>query len=219
VSRAFAGRAAGFPDDVSCRPGCFGCCVGLFEITELDAALAERGMAKLSAAARRRIRARGRRIAAEISRIFPGDRKSLRLDPAREREWDLFFDRTARIACPFLVPLEGSGDAQDAADSARWPQGFVCAIYEQRPYTCRTFGLALSDGSRIVSPPCRLNFRRREGRAARVAASALPVRDEADLALAVQAERTSGLSAGSATVLPAVAAGRRIYSKRAGASR
>jgi len=187
--------------------------VGLFEITELDAAVAAEGLARLSPRRRRRIRSRGRDILRRIGAIFPGDRNGFRLDPAREEEWDAFFEDTSRIACPFLVPAaDGAASetsAQDLADRARWPRGYTCAIYSHRPYTCRTFGLALADRGRIVSPACRLNFRTSKGRAARARQFALPAFDPADAELAAEAQRRIGLDRDSATILPAVAAGLR----------
>jgi Fe-S-cluster containining protein len=82
----------------------------------------------------------------------------------------------------------------------------VCAIYDHRPHACRTFGLPLADRGRIVSDPCRLNFRGAREEAVR--ASALPLYEPEEEKIARAAESRLGLPAESATILPAVAAGR-----------
>ena len=140
VSRRFARIAARNRDEVACRPGCFGCCVGLFEISPLDAALAARGMAKLPRRRREAIARRGEAIARRIAGMFPGDAATLRLDVARQDAWDAFFEKTSGIACPFLEPIDlrSAATAPAAARRRRWPQGFSCAIYADRPHACRT---------------------------------------------------------------------------------
>lgn len=208
VSRAFDRKAARHRDAIACRRGCFGCCVGLFEISALDAALASEGMAALPPPLRERIARRGEAIARRIARIFPGNPRTLALDLRREGEWDDFFERTATIACPFLLPRDERvrGTAAGAARRSRWPQGFVCAIYAHRPHTCRTFGLPLEDRGEVVSPPCRLNFRGAPPEA--VASAALPVYEPEEDEITRSAEKELGLPVDAATVLPAVASGR-----------
>ncbi|HWC65417.1 MAG TPA: hypothetical protein VG777_04980 [Thermoanaerobaculia bacterium] len=223
VSRAFDRKAARHRDAIACRRGCFGCCVGLFEISALDAALASEGMAALPPPLRERIARRGEAIARRIARIFPGNPRTLALDVRRESGWDDFFERTAAIACPFLVPLigaepeapidpRGGGTAAAAARKRRWPQGFVCAIYAHRPHTCRTFGLPLEDRGAIVSPPCRLNFR--GAPPATIAAAALPIYEPEEDEIALAAETELGAPLDAATILPAVASGRFVSPRR-----
>lgn len=208
VARRFTRVARRNADAVRCRPGCFGCCVGLFEITALDAALAAEGLARLPADRREAIRRRGEALARRIAPHFPGDPRTLALDVRREREWDAFFEKTAGVACPFLVPenVRVRDSAPKRARSSRWPQGFVCAIYEHRPHPCRTFGLPLAERGRIVSEPCRLNFR--GSSPSEILAAALPSYEPEDDAIARGAEGRLGLDADTATILPAVAAGR-----------
>jgi Fe-S-cluster containining protein len=208
VSRRFADVARRNRNAVACRAGCFGCCVGLFEISPLDAALAERALARLPRARRQAIARRGEAISRRIAKIFPGDPATLRLDIGREDEWDAFFEKTAGIACPFLEPLDrtSAATAPAAARAHRWPQGFTCAIYAHRPHICRTFGLPLAERSRIVSDPCRLNFR--GAPAERIAGAALPVYEPEEEAIARAAEAEEGLPVDLATILPAVASGR-----------
>jgi len=208
VSRRFARVALREAASVSCRRGCFGCCVGLFQISALDAAVAANGLAALPAARREEIRRRGEAIARRVGPAFPGDRESLGLDVSREAEWDAFFEGTAGIACPFLVADDELEPRSAAARvrRSRWPQGFVCAIYAHRPHACRTFGLPLADRGKIVSDPCRLNFRGAGEETVRGAT--LPLYEPEEERIARAAESRLGLPVESATILPAVAAGR-----------
>lgn len=212
VSRRFARVVRRRRDAVVCRPGCFGCCVGLFEISALDAALAARGLAKLPTARREAIARRGEAIARRIAGIFPGDRSTLRLDVGREGAWNAFFEKTSGIACPFLEPTKPGSKktAPAAARARRWPEGFTCAIYANRPHACRTFGLPLAHRGEIVSAPCPLNFRG----APMETIVALPVYEPEEDAIVHDAESQLGLAFDAATILPAVASGR--YSARTG---
>jgi len=208
VSRRFAGVVRRRRDAVVCRRGCFGCCVGLFEISSLDAALAARGLAKLPEGRREAIARRGEAIARRIAGIFPGDRSTLRLDVGREEAWNAFFEKTAGIACPFLEPLDSRSrtTAPAAARGSRWPKGFTCAIYAHRPHACRTFGLPLADRGVLVSEPCPLNFR--DASVSTIASAALPVYEPEEERIAHDAESQLGLPVDAATILPAVASGR-----------
>ncbi len=208
VSRRFARIAASRREAVACRPGCFGCCVGLFEISALDAALAASGLAKLPKTRRAAIARRGEAIARRIAGTFPGDSATLRLDVDRQDAWEPFFEQTAGIACPFLEPIDSrsAASAPAAARRRRWPQGFACAIYADRPHACRTFGLPLADRGEIVSDPCRLNFR--GAPASTIASSALPLYEPEEEKIARAAEAEDGIPVDAATILPAVASGR-----------
>jgi Fe-S-cluster containining protein len=208
VARRFTRLAARHRRDVACRPGCFGCCVGLFEISSLDAAVAAEGLAALPKDRREAIARRGEAIARRFAESFPGSPDTLALDVAREGEWDRFFEKAATIACPFLEPIDPRSrtTAPAAARKRRWPRGFACAIYAHRPHACRTFGLPLAERGRIVSDPCRLNFR--AGPPEAIAAAALPVYEPKEDAIARAGEAELGLMVDAATILPAVASGR-----------
>jgi Fe-S-cluster containining protein len=142
-----------------------------------------------------------------VRATFPGDPETLALDLARQSEWDAFFEKTAGIACPFLVADDDREreTAPARARQSRWPRGFVCAIYDHRPHACRTFGLPLADRGRIVSDPCRLNFRKSGEETVR--ACALPLYEPEEEKIARLAESRLGLPVESATILAAVAAG------------
>jgi Fe-S-cluster containining protein len=107
-----------------CRPGCTQCCMGVFAISQLDAARLQRGLAGLSRGDPQRakaVRARAREAVARLSPIFPGDGTTgLLPDAGAERLLDNVADDEA---CPALDPATG-----------------ICDLYDARPLACRAFG-------------------------------------------------------------------------------
>lgn len=130
------------PGEMACRGGCFGCCVGLFEISLAEALVVRAGLERLPEEARRVVRARAERIVERTRADFPGDPGPGLLDPERTEEADdRYFATVADSACPMLELPSGS-----------------CRIYEERPITCRTFGLPWTRSRTLVHPACPLNF-------------------------------------------------------------
>lgn len=130
------------PGDLACRAGCFGCCIGLFEISLAEAALVRAGVARLSPADRADVRTRAQGITDESARQFPGDPVRGLLDPDRSEESDdAYFEVVADRACPMLELPSGR-----------------CRIYESRPITCRTYGFAWAKDRAVIHPPCGLNL-------------------------------------------------------------
>jgi Fe-S-cluster containining protein len=130
------------PGEVACRAGCFGCCVGLFDISLPEAALVREGVTRLSDPDREDVLRRARRIVEETARLFPGDAASGLLDPGRTEEADDdYFAVVADRACPMLELPTGR-----------------CRIYEERPITCRTYGFAWATDGAVFHPPCGLNL-------------------------------------------------------------
>jgi Fe-S-cluster containining protein len=116
-----------------CRPGCYSCCLGLFPISQLDAARLQRGLIELTAsdpARAVRVRERALEAADRISRDFPGASIQALLDS------DSFDDEP----CPALDPDAGT-----------------CDLYGSRPISCRTFGPPVRCGSESVGV-CELCF-------------------------------------------------------------
>jgi Fe-S-cluster containining protein len=127
---------------LACRPGCFGCCVGLFAIGLPEALAVRRAVAELPADARAEVLARAARAVERSAATFPGDPATGLLDPERsdgaEDAW--FFD-VRTTPCPALELPSGR-----------------CTVYAARPTTCRTYGLALRAGEETLMPACELNF-------------------------------------------------------------
>jgi Uncharacterised protein family (UPF0153). len=119
--------------NLMCRVGCTLCCHGLFEIGAADVSLIAEALDTLPAARRKSLIERGEQI---VSATAHPD-----LREASPEEKEAFFSRTAEgVACPAL-------DEKGA-----------CGIYAWRPIVCRTFGLPLREGNRLLSEVCELNF-------------------------------------------------------------
>ena len=143
ADRAWSQAASATVDgEVACRAGCFGCCIGLFEISLPEAVLVRAGVARLSPSDREDVLLRARRIAGETAGSFPGDARAGLLDPDRtEAADDAYFEVVADRACPMLELPSGR-----------------CRIYGERPITCRTYGFAWAKAGAVIHPPCGLNL-------------------------------------------------------------
>jgi Fe-S-cluster containining protein len=129
-------------DELSCRAGCFGCCVGLFAIT-FGEALAIRGaVAELGPGARAAVRRRAAAIVERSASWFPGDATAGVLDPEREDPAeDTWLAAVRDTPCPALDLSSGR-----------------CLVYAARPTTCRTYGVALASEGEVLLPACDLNL-------------------------------------------------------------
>lgn len=173
------------PGEVACRAGCFGCCVGLFEISLPEAALVRAGVADLPTAEREDVVRRSSRIAGETASTFPGDAAAGLLDPDRtEAADDAYFEVVADRACPMLELPSGR-----------------CRIYAWRPITCRSFGFAWARAGELIHPPCSLNLP--GGSLARHLETAIDL-DDLDEAGALDRELADvlGISPGHETTIP-----------------
>lgn len=161
-----------------CRLGCTQCCIGIFSITQLDAARLRAGLATLEQQDPNRAAAIRRRAAESVQRLtpnFPGDATTGRLDESDPRHEDFANDEP----CPVLDPTTGA-----------------CELYAARPITCRVFGPPVRSAEGIGV--CELNFDgadEKEVLAAELDTSWSSLED----ALITHAETRSGLS-GSTTV-------------------
>ncbi|MBL8218964.1 MAG: YkgJ family cysteine cluster protein [Bryobacterales bacterium] len=136
---ALAAERAG--EGMHCRKGCFGCCIGPFPITLMDAARLRAGLAALPEEQRERIVQRAEQAVAELRNLgYPGDGESGLLTFLHAEEI-LFAPPYLTLPCPVL-------DLESGA----------CTLYEYRPIACRTYGLAITlDGKRM--PHCPLNYK------------------------------------------------------------
>ena len=110
---------------IVCRPGCTQCCIGVFAISQLDAARLQHGLNELARSdpeRAARVLARARESVERLSPQFPGDAATGLLDEGEEAEQQ-FADFANDEPCPALDPVSG-----------------MCDLYASRPITCRAFG-------------------------------------------------------------------------------
>jgi len=127
---------------IVCRPGCTQCCIGVFSISQLDAARLQHGFAELAHSdpeRAARLRARARESVQRLSAQFPGDPQTGLLGEGGQAE-RRFEDFANDEPCPALDPASGT-----------------CDLYASRPITCRAFGppVRSADGLGV----CELCFR------------------------------------------------------------
>jgi Fe-S-cluster containining protein len=137
----FARVARRFPSRVHCGRGCHDCCLGLFDVTPLDAALLQEGLAALAEAERAAIRDRARAVLEKAVALQP--RLAGRADLAgfSDETIDALCDAAGPLPCPVLGP-----------DGA-------CLLYAHRPLVCRLNGLPVVDlsGRVLADEGCPLN--------------------------------------------------------------
>ncbi|MGD0368188.1 MAG: YkgJ family cysteine cluster protein [Acidobacteriaceae bacterium] len=124
---------------LKCAPGCTQCCIGVFPISQLDAARLRDGLAALDSTDPERASALRQRAGQSVARLtpdFPGDPRSGLLDDSRSADFENFANDEP---CPVLDPATG-----------------LCDLYAARPITCRVFGppLQTEDGLGV----CELCF-------------------------------------------------------------
>lgn len=127
VDRWFRTVQQSHPACVKCRSGCYDCCVGLFEVTPLDAAMLQDGLRTLPEAERDDILSRAAAIANAIETAFPELAESPCTSDLPEDRWQALMDWSGGMACPALGP---SG---------------ACRLYTHRPLSCRLMGVGRMD--------------------------------------------------------------------------
>lgn len=173
------------PGELACRGGCFGCCVGLFEITLPEALLVREGFSLLPPGEQEDSYRRAARIVERTAKDFPGEAATGVLDPERTEEADdRYFEVVSESACPMLELPSGR-----------------CRIYAHRPITCRTFGLAWKRSAEVVNPACPLNFPEGGEERQQETAIDLDLLTAADQVLA-EAALAAGLPAGLESTIP-----------------
>jgi Fe-S-cluster containining protein len=113
-----------------CHPGCTQCCIGVFPISQQDAARLRDGLHALEQTDPQRaarIRARTAESITPLAPHFPGDTTTGILSEDYETA-PLFADESEDALgenepCPVLDPMTGT-----------------CDLYEHRPIVCKTFG-------------------------------------------------------------------------------
>jgi Fe-S-cluster containining protein len=126
---------------IQCRPGCSGCCRGLFDISLMDAALLRRGFELLPETVRIPVLAKARERLKELQERWPGFGPPYLLNHLPDEEWTEMPEEDA-TPCPLL------------GEDGR------CLVYAWRPMTCRLHGLPNIDlsGESFSDEWCTLNF-------------------------------------------------------------
>jgi Fe-S-cluster containining protein len=128
IDAALSSAAERSGTHLACRPGCHQCCVGVFPITPLDAAMLRGALAAAPPDIAERIRTRAATSRQRLlAQGFPGDPQTglLFTEPHHE---EAFEDYANDEPCPVLDPATGT-----------------CDLYAARPVQCRTFGPPMRD--------------------------------------------------------------------------
>jgi len=192
ASELFSERAGALrPGELSCRKGCFGCCVGLFALPVPEALAVRDAWRSLPEAEKAEIARRAERAVAQSGSLFPGDAEAGLLDPGRDdAAEDRYFESVADVVCPLLELPSGR-----------------CRVYDARPVTCRTYGLPVKAGGALSEPACPLNFV--GAPPGRSVEAAIDARNLLALDQTIAEEATAaGLPGGAETTLAHVLAGR-----------
>jgi Fe-S-cluster containining protein len=131
VTVALATATARSGAHLVCRPGCTQCCVGVFPITQQDAARLREGLDLLARTDPARAAHIQQRVAASLTRLDPwfpggrdpGDVATYGILSEDEQSTTLFEEFANDEPCPVLDPATGT-----------------CDLYSARPIVCRTFG-------------------------------------------------------------------------------
>ncbi len=170
---------------LKCAPGCTQCCVGVFAISQLDAARLVAGLADLELVDPKRATAVRQRAQEAVTRLtpeFPGDVMTGILDGEQVEQFENFANDEP---CPVLDPATG-----------------LCDLYAARPMTCRVFGPPLRTEEGLgVCELCFVGASDKEIAAAEVHLDS----DALEAELTAEAERASDL-AGSTIIAWALGA-------------
>jgi Fe-S-cluster containining protein len=141
VDAWFARVAARFPSQVACRRGCSDCCLGLFDVTPLDAALLRAGLPALAPEPRESVRAAAGAIVERIAAAEPRLAGRSDLAPLGDAAIDALADALGPVPCPLLDPAG------------------ACLLYADRPLVCRLNGIPVVDlqGRAIAPEGCTRN--------------------------------------------------------------
>jgi Fe-S-cluster containining protein len=152
----FASVQKRYPKEVVCGKGCYDCCLGLFDISLLDAYYLLQGFNRLPKPVQWQVIQRSKKIIAQIRKIQSNLNPPYYLTELSDEDVDTLCDKFAELRCPLLGTRN------------------QCLVYEYRPMTCRMHGLPMIDieeGGYYDSPKqqrfnivgwCERNFKRKK---------------------------------------------------------
>lgn len=143
VDTWFAGCMDMFPASISCKPGCYACCRGLFDITMLDAYYLKKGFDLLPLETKAKVMVKVRAQLISLKKLWPELEMPFTLNHRPDDEWEMLMPEEDETPCVLL------------ADDGR------CLLYESRPMTCRLHGIPLIDysGEPFHDDWCTENFK------------------------------------------------------------
>jgi len=126
---------------IHCRRGCSECCRGLFDITLLEAALLQQGLAQLPAEVQGRVLQKSSYRLEELQSRWTGFSSPWLLNSLPDEDWTAMPEGDL-TPCPLL---DSAGD---------------CLVYAYRPMTCRLHGIPNIDlsGESFSDDFCSHNF-------------------------------------------------------------
>ena len=127
LNAALASASARSGAWLTCHPGCYQCCVGVFAISQRDAETLRSALDAAEPNLAERIMIRADAARARLTPGFPGDAASGLLFTQPHHE-DAFEEFANDEVCPVLDPATGT-----------------CDLYAARPVQCRTFGPPVRD--------------------------------------------------------------------------
>ncbi len=139
-----------------CGKGCYDCCLGLFDISLLDAYYLLQGFNRLPKPVRQKVTRQAEKIIAQIKKLQPNLIPPYYLTELSDEDVDTLCDTFAELRCPLLNDQN------------------QCLTYQFRPMTCRLHGLPMIDvkeGEYYSSPEkssynivgwCERNFKRKK---------------------------------------------------------
>jgi len=122
------GHEAAGPGVIPCKRSCSACCHGVFDISPADAVRVAEAVAALPSAEAASLRSRADEQLRACAEHLPAWGEPWDVDALPEDTFDALTEQLAQAPCPAL--------AEDGG----------CAIYADRPATCRMTGLALDAG-------------------------------------------------------------------------
>lgn len=110
-----------------CGKGCYDCCLGLFDISLLDAYYLRQGFKRLPKPVQQQVTLRAEKTITQIKKLQPNLSPPYYLTELSDEDVDTLCDKFPELRCPLLNEKN------------------QCMVYQFRPMTCRLHGLPMID--------------------------------------------------------------------------